>query len=251
MNNKLKNIVSYLYPLMVEQCVGKVTSKLEVNLVNGKYVLDTAKVNYSYGSLYKIFDQTFQKFNLKGREVKNVLILGFGAGSVTSLLKEKYKIECEITGVEKDQVVIDLAHKYFNIKRFKNLKVICDDAFTFVQTHSKKFDVIIVDIYIDDQVPKCFHEKKFIMQLGRLLQYQGILFFNKVVNDQKQMAEFNELAANMEEILGHSLTYKLNKNGTDNYMLVHDRRTTAINHLFVMNPNKNFFFNKQFTPSFN
>ena len=68
LKNKIKNIASYVYPLIVEQCSGNVSPYLEVNLVNGKYVLDTAKVNYSYGSLYKIFDQTFHKFNLKSRD---------------------------------------------------------------------------------------------------------------------------------------------------------------------------------------
>jgi predicted methyltransferase len=247
----LKNIISYLYPVKVEHCAGNVSSHLEVNMINGKYVLDTAKVNYSYGSLHKIFEQTFNKFNVNAREVKNVLILGFGAGSVASLLTEKYGIECQITGIEKDQIVIHLACKYFNIKRFKNLELICGDAYDYVQTHSKKFNVIVVDIYIDEQVPKCFHEKRFLKQLDRLLQQEGILFFNKAVINSEQKTEFNELATNIEELFGHSLTYKLNKNGTVNYMLVHDRRTTAVNHAFVMKHDNFFLHNKQFIPSFN
>lgn len=251
MINQLKHITSYLYPLVVEQRVGKVTPYLEVNLVNGKCTLDSTKVNYSYGALHKIFDITFHKCALKAREVKNVLILGFGAGSVASLLREKYNIQAEITGIEKDQIVIDLAHKYFNISRFKKLELVCEDAQTFVQTCTKQFDVIIVDLFIDDQVPKCFHEKEFLKQLDRLLLYHGVLFFNKIVNTPKQKAEFNELAANMEEILGYSLTYKIRRDSTDNYMLVHDRRTTIANHSFVMNNDKSFFHNKQFVPSFN
>jgi len=103
---------------VVEQCVGEVSPYLEVNLINGKYSLDTSKVNYSYGSLYRIFDQTFLKFNLKAHEVKSVLVLGFGAGSVASLLAEKYCTGCEITGIERDQVVINLANKYFELNRF-------------------------------------------------------------------------------------------------------------------------------------
>jgi spermidine synthase len=251
MINKLKKITSYLYPIKVEQCTGTVSPHLEVNLVNGKYMLDTSKVNYSYGALHKIFDKTFNDFNLKAREVKNVLILGFGAGSVASLLTDTYSIGCKITGIEKDQVVIHLARKYFNIKRFKNLDLICNDAYDYVQTHNKKFDVIVVDIYIDDEIPKCFHEKRFIKQLDRLLQYNGVLFFNKVVNNSKQKEEFTELTTNIEEIFGHSLTYKLSKNGLEHCIVIYDRKTLAANHSFVMTPNKTFYSTKQFMPSFN
>lgn len=251
MINQIKHITSYLYPLVVEQRVGKVTPYLEVMLVNGKYILDSSKVNYSYGALHKIFDQTFHKFNLNAREVTNVLILGFGAGSVASLLREKYNIQSGIIGVEKDPVVIDLAHKYFNVSRFQNLELICEDAFRYVQICNKQFDMIVVDLFIDDQVPKCFHEKEFLKQLNRLLLYHGVLFFNKMVNNTKQKAEFNELAANMEELFGHSLTYKVTRDGADNYMLIHDRRTAIVNHSFEMNHDKSFFHNKQFIPSFN
>lgn len=225
MINKFKNIISYFYPLKIEQCIGEVSSHLEVNLLNGKYVLDTSKVNYSYGSLHKIFDQTFHNFKIQERNIKNVLILGFGAGSVASLLTDKYGIGCKITGIEKDSVVIHLARKYFNISRFKNLELLIYDAYDYVQTHSKKFDIIVVDVYIDDQVPKCFHEKRFLKQLDRLLQENGVLFFNKVVNNSKQEIEFNELASNVEELFGSSLTYKLIKNNTHNHMLIHDRKT--------------------------
>ena len=224
-----KNITSYIFPIMIEQKTGNVSPQLEVNLVNGKYVLDTEKTNYSHGALHWVFDQTFQVYNLNEREIKNVLILRFGAGSVASLLTEKFNIKCGITGVEKDQVVIDLAYKYFGINRFKNLELICNDASEYVQECSKKFDVIVVDLYIDDQVPYCFHKEEFIKQLKIMLQPQGILFFNKVVNNEKQIVEFNLLFQNMRTILGNCEIYKLTKNNTHNSILIHDRRTSEKN----------------------
>jgi spermidine synthase len=165
-------------------------------------------------------------------------------------LTEKYGIECKITGIEKDSVVIHLARKYFNINRFKNLELISDDAYDYVQTHSKKFDVIVVDIYIDEQVPKCFHEKRFLKQLDRLLQHNGVLFFNKVVNNSKQETEFNELASNVEEIFGNSLTYKLMRNDTHNHMLIHDRKVSIIEPSLVSNIEDTIFSNKKINPSF-
>ena len=224
MINRIKNIISYIYPFSVVQCKGNVSPHLEINFINGKYTLDTYTVNYSYGGLQTAFDNTFNKFNLKERNVKDVLILGFGTGSVAYLLKEKYNLECNIVGVEMDQVVIDLAYKYFNIKRFKNLELVCDDAFKFVQTCKKKFDVIIVDIFIDDSVPKRFHEKEFLKYLDGLLLNKGILFFNKIANNPIRKNELDELIKNTNEIFGYSLIYKPIKYGANNYMIVHDRK---------------------------
>lgn len=220
----IKNIASYIYPVVIEKCTGKYTPFLEVNLFNGRLTLDTDKVNYSYGSLYKIFDQSFHQFNLKERNIRHALILGFGAGSVASLLSEKYCKDCEITGIEIDSVVIDIAKRYFDISRFRKLKLICEDAYKYIQHHPKQFDLIIIDLYIGDQVPEHFHKKEFLKQLELLLLYDGILFFNKVVNSPKQKAEFNELAKNIEEIFGYSFTYKLHRAGTNNYMLIHDKK---------------------------
>lgn len=51
------------------------------------------------------------------------------AGSVISLLKEKYEINCSVTAIEKDEIVIELAKKYFNIGKFKSLPIINAGAF--------------------------------------------------------------------------------------------------------------------------
>jgi len=109
----------------------------------------------------------------------------------------------------------------------------------------------VVDIYIDELLPKYFHEKEFLKQLDRILQHDGVLFFNKVVNNAKEKIEFEALVSNIEKIFGHSLTYKLTMFGTNNYMLIVDRKIAVDNHSLIMNSNRDFFYNKQFTPSLN
>ena len=51
---------------------------------------------------------------MKQYNFKKVLLLGMGAGSIIKLLQEKYDINCSITAIEKDEVVIELAKKYFD-----------------------------------------------------------------------------------------------------------------------------------------
>lgn len=131
-------MVSYLYPVIVEKRKGTVTPYLEVVKSNGKYVLNSDNANYSYGGLHALFNAFFKRIAIKKYDIKSVLVLGMGAGTVVSLLKQKYKIDCYITAVEKDDVVIELAKKYFEIEKFKALNIVNDDAFEYVKTTHKK-----------------------------------------------------------------------------------------------------------------
>lgn len=117
--NIARYIFSYLIPLIIEKRNGEISQTLEIGMVNGHYTLDTSTVNYSYGGLHTLFLNVFKKFKIREREFHNVLILGFGAGSIVSILKEDYKKKCAITAVEKDKIVIELGKKYFNTDRFK------------------------------------------------------------------------------------------------------------------------------------
>ena len=76
--------------------------------------------------------------------------------------------------------MIDLAKKYFRIDRYKNLSLHIEDAGDFVENCDKKFDLVVVDIFVGADVPEQFREEKFLAGLGRLLSPGGISFFNVV-----------------------------------------------------------------------
>lgn len=224
MIKKLKYISSYLLPHTIEVLRGEITPCLAVLLVDGKYVLDTSNVNYSYGGLHKIFQKSFKYFGLKNLEFKNVLMLGFGAGSVASILTEEYGMNCKITGIEKDAVVIDLAKRYFNIGRFKNLELIHENAYTYVQQTENKFDLIIMDVFVDETVPKIFHEEIFLNHLNRILSSNGVLFYNIMTSSGIKKSEFEELSSRFETIFGNFFHYKVKTAGfTENTLLIYDR----------------------------
>lgn len=95
-----------------------------------------------------MFRKAFSRFNIRERDISNTLILGFGTGSVASILCDEYKKDVHLTGVEKDPVVIDLAKKYFHIDRYKNLSLHIEDAGDFVENCDKKFDLVVGDIFV-------------------------------------------------------------------------------------------------------
>jgi len=200
MKKNIKKIVSYVYPFVVEARKGEVTPYLEVAKSRGKYVLNTHNVNYSYDGLHKIMDQLFKHIKLQNYSFNNILILGMGAGSIISILRDKYKINSPITAIEKDKTVIDLAAKYFNIKRFEHLKIVHQDAFDFVKTNNEKFDLIISDIFINDNVPTKFASKEYLMNLRKIASSSCIVAYNKMTQEQYHKEELVELLFDFNEV---------------------------------------------------
>jgi spermidine synthase len=178
---------------ILEKRKSAVNGSLEVCFQNGRLLLHSENANYSYDTLHLVFRKTFRHFNLQNRPIGRVLVLGFGAGSVASILVDELEQEVKITGVEADAVVIELARKYFNIDRFTNLNLVHDDAEEFVGQHNEKYDLIVSDIFIDKHVPEYFLTKEYIKALENLTARKGIGFYNYILEDKAQWREFDQL----------------------------------------------------------
>ena len=63
-----------------------VTPRLQIHLSDGEYTLDSTHVNYSFGGLHLVFRKAFARFNIRQTEIADALVLGFGTGSVASIL---------------------------------------------------------------------------------------------------------------------------------------------------------------------
>ena len=220
----LRYLTSFLTPVKVEQREGLLTPRLEIYLSRGRYVLDAVHVNYSFGGLATVFREAFSQFDIRERDIGNALILGFGAGSVASILCEEYKKAVDLTGVEKDPVVIDLAKKYFRIERYKSLSLYVEDAGAFVQRCDQQFDLIVVDVFVGAEIPQQFKQEKFLTRLGRLLAPGGISFFNVAIYNQAVRTEGQDLFRKMESLVGKTEFCPITFGRTENWVFVCDRR---------------------------
>lgn len=216
-------LMSFLSPVKVEERAGKVSPRLEVYLSNGRYVLDSTNVNYSFGGLHVVFRQIFTRFGIRERDIAYALILGFGAGSVASILCHEYKKPLQLTGVEKDPVVIDLAKKYFRIDRYENLSLHMEDAGDFVERCDQKFDLVVVDVFAGLDVPAKLWEENFLAGLGRLLTPRGICFFNVVIYDEKVRSNCGSLFEKMESLIGKTEFCPITLKQTQNWIFVCDK----------------------------
>ncbi len=226
--NRLKDAWSFLYPIKVDSRSGDLTTHLEVIRFKGKNVLNSFTVNYSFGGLHLIFEQLFKKIDIEKYDFKNVLILGMGAGSIVSLLEEKYKINCHITAIEKDKVVIELAKKYFNINKYKSLTIINEDAFDYTHRTKEKFDLIISDLFIESNVPKKFETNEYLTNLKKISTDTCCVIYNKMTKAPIHKKELTGLFENFEHVFPGTIIHKLYANNTENSLLYYNTLPMAI-----------------------
>jgi spermidine synthase len=195
-----KKIFSYIWGLKVNMTYSNLNERLEVWYVSGKYRLDSGKANYSFGALHKLFQKVFREIDLAGRNPENLLLLGLGAGSVVSILRDELKMTTRITGVEHDGQVIGLAREFFAIDKYPELIIVHEDAAVFVSVNDQKFDCIVIDLFHDRDVPEKFIQQPFLDHCFRHLSENGILVFNFIIANLRHKEEFEELKRNFEAI---------------------------------------------------
>jgi len=178
--------MSYLTEFHIEDAPSDLNPALHVCLVNGRYQLCTENAIYSYADLYDNFSGAFAKLNLKNQAIKKVLILGFGMASIPIIL-EKMGLDYSYTAVEIDEQVIYLASKYELPYLRSPVQMICADASQWVEIAEEHFDLIAVDIFLDDVIPDRFTQTSFLENTKNLLRPGGLLLYNRLANTEADL----------------------------------------------------------------
>jgi 16S rRNA G1207 methylase RsmC len=131
--NNFQKYLSYLYRIVVEKTASDFNPELIVAIQNGKYVLNTKNANYSFATLHKVFQQALEKTEISKKNIKSVLVLGCGAGSIPFIIYKELNLNPKMDAVEIDEKVIELGNKYFGLNQYQNLNIIIDDAVSFVK----------------------------------------------------------------------------------------------------------------------
>lgn len=154
---------------------------LQVILRRDKVILDSENANQSYDELQKAFHQIFLEKGIYQLSLKKILILGFGLGSIAELLF-KNSSSYQITGVESDQRVLHWAVEYFN---FQNIMLVPESAES-IQLNDA-FDLIIVDLFIDRDLPKFALYPDFWHQLRSHPETKKTIIWNTLSEHQNEI----------------------------------------------------------------
>jgi ubiquinone/menaquinone biosynthesis C-methylase UbiE len=186
-----RRLRSYIVPVQIETVESGYNPYLNVILKNGQYQLLTENAIYSYGELYDNFSKAFKRIDLDRLNVQNVLILGFGLGSIPLMLETNFHKKYHYTAVEIDPEVLKLANKYTVVNLASPIEFHLSDAYTYASFSEEKFDMICMDVFLDDIVPTELEQEDFLLSLQKMLSPNGILLFNKLAhfNKDKQAAQ--------------------------------------------------------------
>lgn len=183
----IKRLLSYIFPIKIYESKSEISQSLEVTWNNGKLVLDSKNTNYSYGSLQKVLRKGLIIIGInKIKAMNEILILGVAGGSVIKTLVDELQFKGKITGVEIDAEIISLSNAYFGLNQIKNYTSVLADAKDFVSTTTKKYNLIVIDIFEDKEMPLFLYEKEFVENCKQLLQENGYILFNTMTLDSNK-----------------------------------------------------------------
>ncbi len=196
MAKQIPNPISYFLGKRLGSYQSEVSGKLEVWSHRGKKILYSSNATQSFDTLHELFQKIFPQIGLPQNPPQKVLLLGLGGGSVVTILRDELLLNAPIDAIELDPVIIEIAHKHYNIDRYKNLKITQADAYDYVQKPiSTGYDLVVADLFADNLVPPQFFDEVFNTALINLLSPSGQLVFNIMVENKDYEARLKNLMA--------------------------------------------------------
>lgn len=119
---------------------------------------------------YSYFYPTAASVYPKGSDA---LLLGLGGAS---FLHHFNRLGFETDVVELDQRIVDVAIDYFNVD--PATKVYVDDARRYINTCDKKYDVVMMDLFLNETPPAHVLTKESFERTKSLLKKDGLIMIN-------------------------------------------------------------------------
>ena len=204
-------IFSYLFDFPVEKKQSQFSGEVVVSLHRGQYKLSTQNAIYSFGKNYTSFDVAFKAIDIQNQKIENVLVLGFGLGSVIDLLENNATIK-KIAAVDADAVIIELAKKYLQSNLKNKVAFVCSDAELFVTNEQQQFDLILFDVFIEEVTPMQFMQTDFFVALKKLVNQNGILLFSKIDDSFRNKIENAQFEKTFSSVFSEAFSIDANGN---------------------------------------
>jgi spermidine synthase len=177
MRLKFLRLISYYFPIS-KKIPSVHSGLLELKFVDGRMLLDSPYASHSYGTVQKVLEFALQ--NIELANIQTVLLLGLGGGSVIKSLRRRFRYRGKIEAVEIDPLMISIAGKEFGIVTDKRTQIECCEASTYVSGETKTFDLIIVDLFIDNSVSEKILCDEFWCALKDRVSPNGYIIFNSM-----------------------------------------------------------------------
>jgi len=108
---------------------------------------------------------------------ETILVLGLGAGTIPSYLYHRFP-KTKIYVIEILPELKEIASDYFSMPRNERLEIVIGDAYDYIMETQIQFDLIFMDVFGKNTIPKKFSTEKFYIGLSKLTSSAGYVAFN-------------------------------------------------------------------------
>ncbi|OGG11669.1 hypothetical protein A2Z00_00030 [Candidatus Gottesmanbacteria bacterium RBG_13_45_10] len=173
--------LSYIFPKKIATFHSKYNRDIAVIERNARPVLLVNGIQQSGPYTTKLWKKVLASMPPQSeKSIATVLVFGVGGGTLFPMLKKRYP-NASVTAVDIDAEIIQIAKKYFGLNNFFDVRLICHDARKFLIDAAKKkeaFDLIIIDLYIGNDVPQFVTLEPFLRSVGRIVAPKGFVIQN-------------------------------------------------------------------------
>ena len=126
---------------------------------------------------YMVIADAFRPAQESEPQPKSVAILGLAGGTSARQFTAAYGEQVEITGVEIDPDIIDVAHRFFHLDE-PNVHAVASDARYWLNTQAGRYDVVIMDAYRQPYIPFHLTTREFFSEVRSHLNPGGVAVVN-------------------------------------------------------------------------
>lgn len=109
---------------------------------------------------------------------KEILVLGLGGGTIIRQFLGLFDAHIDV--VEINPLVVELAERYFDVRESERLSIMDSDAFEYMKNTSKNYDVIAVDVFEGDAIPKKLTEPEFMELIRSHTNERAVVVVNTI-----------------------------------------------------------------------
>jgi spermidine synthase len=126
---------------------------------------------------YMVIADSFRPAQATEPEPKSVAILGLAGGTAARQYTAAFGQQVQVTGVEIDPAILDVAHRYFHLDS-PNIHPVVADARYWLDTQAGKYDVMALDAYQQPYIPFHLTTREFFTEVRDHLKPGGVAVVN-------------------------------------------------------------------------
>ena len=136
-------------------------------------------------------------------DATSTLVIGLGGGSVVKRMWRDYP-EMRLDVVELDPEIVEVAHRFFELPRDPRIRVFVDDGRAFLETTVETYDIVIIDAFDEDRVPRPLTTDEFLRTTRDHLAPDGVVAYNFIGSPKGDRSKpFRSLYKTMSNVWRH------------------------------------------------